>query len=231
MKGCAGRGQGRRRRRGVTKPRGANGAPPGDREAPRRAPKGRHARRGSAAGGGGGPRARPWGEGRKGRKLGEETGGGAARRAEAPAPFSEKSPRIPTRGDRLDVTASRLGARSPGRASPRSRRHMSLPAPAPFPLGLEPTPHGRPGRLGPLRTSHTARRRQPPSSAPARARPPRPQAPRPRDRSSPHGRVGGALRHVTAGRSQDGGLRERLGSRGCGSPGCDEGGGVATSAQ
>lgn len=120
-----------------------------------------------SAGGERGGRERDW---VKRREAGVEG------RTEAPAPLLEKSPQIPrARGDRLDVTASRLGARPPSLASPRHRRPISPPTPAPLPLVFDPAPQSHPGRLGPLRTSHTAHRRQPPSSR-ARAPAPPPNA-------------------------------------------------------
>lgn len=153
------------------------GALPGDREAPRCASRERHAGQGSAGAQGGGTEGSAGGErgGREGDWV-KRREAGAEGRTEAPAPLLEKSPQIPrARGNRLDVTASRLGARPPSRASPRHRRHIAPPTPAPLPLGFDPAPQSHPGRLGPLRTSHTAHRRQPPSSR-ARAPAPPPNA-------------------------------------------------------
>lgn len=111
--------------------------------------------------------------GTEGRAGGREGGGkdwvrrreaGAQGRGEAPALLWRSRLISPRAGTVLDVTASRFGARLPSRASPHYRRHISPPTPAPLPLGLVPAPPSHPGRLGPLRTSHTAHRRQPPSS-------------------------------------------------------------------
>lgn len=164
MNGCA-QGAGR----SCGEARGAEPPPTGAPGAPERRQGGgvtpdEKARRRRA----GGPRDAPRGAGRA-RAWVRSPEAGAEGRTEAPAPFLEKSPQIPARGDRLDVTVSRLGARAPSRSSPRHRRHSAPPTPARFPLGFEPTPHSHPSRIGPLRTSHRARRRQPPSSR-ARAR-------------------------------------------------------------
>lgn len=56
---------------------------------------------------------------------------GASERGQAPAPLSQKSPHIPARGDRLAVTASRPGARTPSRPSSCHCRHISPSTPAP----------------------------------------------------------------------------------------------------
>ena len=113
------------------------GAPPGNREAPRRASRERHTGQEARGEGEGAPRDAPPGEGR-GEGPGEETGGRSLEKGEAPAPLLQKSPHIPARGDRLAVTASRPGARTPSRPSPCHCRHISPSTPAPACAWLGP---------------------------------------------------------------------------------------------
>ena len=113
------------------------GAPRGNREAPRRASRERHTGQEARGGGEGAPRDAPPGEGR-GEGPGEETGGRSLEKGEAPAPLLQKSPHIPARGDRLAVTASRPGARTPSRPSPCHCRHISPSTPAPACAWLGP---------------------------------------------------------------------------------------------
>lgn len=201
--------------------RGASGGSPGaaaPRSAPPRlgrsvTPDGEARRRGA-----------PRGEGRKGETPAEGSGGRRREKGRGTGPLPGRE----VASDPRDARA-RGGGEPFGRNRLPSRRPSTQAGPGPAAAAaVSRAPYSRPvsarprapasqpppGRLGPLRTSHTARRRPPPSSrarARARARP-RPQAPCPRDRSlfffSPNGRAGreaagrgggGALRHVTGG--------------------------------
>lgn len=181
------------------------GAPPGNREAPRRASRERHTGQEARGEGEGAPRDAPPGEGR-GEGPGEETGGRSLEKGEAPAPLLQKSPHIPARGDRLAVTASRPGARTPSRPSPCHCRHISPSTPAPACAWLGPRASVIPAdsaRSAPhTLTAGGSRHLR------ARARPqPRPQTPRPRDRALP-GREPG-FRHVDVGAGPTWRCRER----------------------
>lgn len=116
------------------------------------------------------------------------------------------------RGDRLDGTASRPGARPPSPASPRHRGRRVSPQ---LPPGLPSAPSPR------LAATPADAARSAPHTRPAggsrhlraRARP----SPAPKGQAHVTPLLqrrcgGGASRHVAAGRGQDGGLRARLGA-------------------
>lgn len=161
-------------------------------------------KRGEGGRGRRGTRRRERGGKEKGRVRRREAG--ASGRGEAPAPLSQKSPHIPARGDRLAVTASRPGARTPSRPSSCHCRHISPSTPAPACAWFGPRASVIPAdsaRSAPhTRTAGGSRHLR------ARARPqPRPQTPRPRDRALP-GR-GPGFRHVGAGAGPTWRCRER----------------------
>lgn len=89
-------------------------------------------------GGRGAPRDAPPGEGRE-EGPGEETGGRRLGKGGGTGPpFTEVASYPRARGDRLAVTASRPGARTPSRLSPCHCRHISPSTPAPACAWLEP---------------------------------------------------------------------------------------------
>jgi hypothetical protein len=140
----------------------------------------------------------------EGRKMdpGKETRGQALRgRGQQSAHCWRSAFRSARAGTVWSITVSRLGARPPSRDSSSHRHCIPLPTLVGLPFSFQPDPHRHLCRLGPLLTSHTARRRPPPSS---RARAHLGPAPRRCAHVTIHrapplaGRVGGATYHMTA---------------------------------